>query len=73
MLSSADGDGRCDGSPKGGQPGFVEMLDAHHVGWVDDSGNNRPRLFSEPRDNPYVALLFVIPGLDETLWKPSGD
>ena len=41
VLSTADRDGRCDGSPKGGAPGFVEMLDEHHVGWADYSGNNR--------------------------------
>ena len=26
VLSTADGDGVCDGSPKGGPPGFVEAL-----------------------------------------------
>ncbi len=67
VLSTADRDGRCDGSPKGGAPGFVEMLDEHHVGWADYSGNNRLDSFENVVDNARVALLFLIPGLDETL------
>jgi PPOX class probable FMN-dependent enzyme len=67
VLSTADGDGRCDGSPKGGHPGFVEMLDEHHIAWADYSGNNRLDSFENVVDNAYVALLFLIPGLDETL------
>ena len=67
VLSTADGDGRCDGSPKGGHPGFVEMLDEHHIAWADYSGNNRLDSFENVVDNAHVALLFLIPGLDETL------
>jgi PPOX class probable FMN-dependent enzyme len=67
VLSTADGDGRCDGSPKGGHPGFVAMLDEHHVAWADYSGNNRLDSFENVVDNPRVALLFLIPGLNETL------
>jgi PPOX class probable FMN-dependent enzyme len=67
VLSTADGDGRCDGSPKGGGPGFVEMLDEHHVAWADYSGNNRLDSFENVVDNARVALLFLIPGLNETL------
>lgn len=67
VLSTADGEGRCDGSPKGGRPGFVEMLDEHRVAWADYSGNNRLDSFENLVDNPSVALLFLIPGLSETL------
>ncbi|MEM8903118.1 MAG: MSMEG_1061 family FMN-dependent PPOX-type flavoprotein [Actinomycetota bacterium] len=67
VLSSADTDGVCDGSPKGGRPGFVEPLDEHHVAWADLSGNNRLDSFENIVTNPSVALLFLIPGLDETL------
>lgn len=67
VLSSADGEGRCDGSPKGGHPGFVEMLDEHRVAWADYSGNNRLDSFENVVDNASVALLFLIPGLSETL------
>ncbi|MFK8025553.1 MAG: MSMEG_1061 family FMN-dependent PPOX-type flavoprotein [Ilumatobacter sp.] len=67
VLSSSDGEGRCDGSPKGGEPGFVQMLDEHRVGWADLSGNNRLDSFENVVDNAHVAMLCVIPGLDETL------
>lgn len=67
VLSTGDGDGRCDGSPKGGHPGFVEMLDEHRVAWADYSGNNRLDSFENIVDNAGVALLFLIPGLSETL------
>lgn len=67
VLSTADGEGRCDGSPKGGHPGFVQMLDEHRVAWADYSGNNRLDSFENVVDNTGVALLFLIPGLSETL------
>ncbi len=67
VLSTADRDGVCDGSPKGGAPGFVEALDARRLAWADYSGNNRLDSFENVVRNPSVALLFLIPGLDETL------
>ena len=67
VLSSADTAGRCDGSPKGGRPGFVQMIDSHRVAWADYSGNNRLDSFENIVDNAHVALLFLIPGLNETL------
>jgi PPOX class probable FMN-dependent enzyme len=67
VLSTADGDGVCDGSPKGGPPGFVQALDAQRLAWGDYSGNNRLDSFENVVRNPRVALLFMIPGLDETL------
>jgi PPOX class probable FMN-dependent enzyme len=67
VLSTADADGVCDGSPKGGPPGFVEVLDDHRLGWADFAGNNRLDSFQNLVTNDRVALLFLIPGLDETL------
>lgn len=67
VLSTADANGTCDGSPKGGLPGFVEMLDEHRIAWADYSGNNRLDSFENVVVNAGVALLFLIPGLDETL------
>jgi uncharacterized protein len=67
VLSTANDQGVCDGSPKGGAPGFVEMLDEHHVAWADYSGNNRLDSFENIVRNDRVSLLFLIPGLNETL------
>lgn len=66
VLSTADGEGRCDGSPKGGEPGFVQAIDRTLLGWADFSGNNRLDSFENMVDNERVALLFLMPGLDET-------
>jgi PPOX class probable FMN-dependent enzyme len=67
VLSTANADGVCDGSPKGGPPGFVEVLDEQRLAWADYSGNNRLDSFENLVTNDSVALLFLIPGLDETL------
>jgi PPOX class probable FMN-dependent enzyme len=67
VLSTANEHGVCDGSPKGGPPGFVRILDDQRLAWADYSGNNRLDSFQNLVTNDHVALLFVIPGLDETL------
>ena len=67
VLSTAGADGACDGSPKGGPPGFAAVLDDHHLAWGDLAGNNRLDSFQNLVANDRVALLFLIPGLDETL------
>jgi uncharacterized protein len=67
VLSTANADGVCDGSPKGGPPGFVRVLDNHRLAWPDYAGNNRLDSFENLVTNPSVALLFLIPGMDETL------
>ena len=67
VLSTADADGVVDGSPKGGEPGFARVLDDGRVGWADSSGNNRLDSFENLVANPSVAMLFMIPGLNESL------
>ena len=67
VLASADASGRADASPKGGAPGFIEVLDSHHIAWADLAGNNRLDSFQNVVANPSVGLLCIIPGLDETL------
>jgi len=67
VLSTASADGLCDGSPKGGEPGFVQALDTKRIAWADSSGNNRLDSFENLVENPHVAALFLIPGLPETL------
>jgi uncharacterized protein len=67
VLSTANTNGLCDGSPKGGPPGFARVLDEQRLAWADYSGNNRLDSFQNLVTNDSVALLFLIPGLDETL------
>ena len=67
VLSTADADGVVDGSPKGGKPGFARVLEDGRVAWADSAGNNRLDSFENIVRNNSVALLFMIPGLGETL------
>lgn len=67
VLSTANANGVCDASPKGGSAGFVCVLDEQRLAWPDYSGNNRLDSFQNLTTNDSVALLFLIPGLDETL------
>ena len=67
VMATADSEGRCDASPKGGPPGFVHVLDDHRLAIPDLPGNRRLDSIQNLFENPGVALLFVIPGLEETL------
>jgi len=67
LLATSDADGNCDVSPRGGPPGFVRVLDEHHLAVPDLSGNNLLDSLTNIVANPHVGLLFVVPGRDETL------
>jgi PPOX class probable FMN-dependent enzyme len=67
ILASATPDGFPDLSPRGGDPGFVRVLDDHTLLLSDRPGNNRLDSLSNLVTNPQVALLFLVPGIDETL------
>jgi PPOX class probable FMN-dependent enzyme len=67
VLATCDASGRCDVSPRGGPPGFVEVIDEKRLVWADAKGN---RLIDSHRgvlDLGRVGMLFMIPGLKETL------
>jgi PPOX class probable FMN-dependent enzyme len=67
ILSSADSAGYVDISPKGGPPGFVAVLDDNRLAVPDMSGNNRLDSMRNIVSGGRVALLFLVPGVDETL------
>jgi hypothetical protein len=56
-----------DVSPRGDPAGFVRVLDESHLLLPDRIGNNRfdsmDNLFHDPR----IAVLFLVPGMSETL------
>lgn len=57
----------ADASPRGGDPGFVKVVDDNTL-WIPDSpGNNRLDSLRNIIDSGAVGLLFLIPGVDETL------
>ena len=67
MLGTSSADGRCDVSPKGDAPGFVAILDDTTLAIPDRPGNKRFDSLQNILANPHVGLLFLIPGMDETL------
>ena len=71
-VATSDGNGRFDVSPKGDPPGFVSVLDAHHLAIPDRPGNRKADTLSNIIAHPYVGLIFFIPGVRETL-RVNGD
>lgn len=66
VLATSDGD-RVDVSPRGGEPGFVRVIDRDHIAFGDLSGNNRIDSYRNLVTHPRVAMLFLIPGLEDTM------
>ena len=56
-----------DCSPKGDAAGFVRILDDKTLAIPDRPGNNRIDGFRNIMRDPRIALLFLIPGVGETL------
>jgi uncharacterized protein len=56
-----------DCSPKGDPAGFVRILDDKTLAIPDRPGNNRIDGFRNIVRDPRIALLFLIPGVGETL------
>lgn len=67
LIGSQDGRGNGDVSPKGDRPGFVAVLDEVTLAIPDRPGNNRLDTFENVIAHPAVGLLFLIPGMNETL------
>jgi len=56
-----------DCSPRGDPPGFVRVLDEHTVLIPDRRGNNRIDSLRNLVRDPLISLLFLIPGVGETM------
>mgnify|MGYP000408489193 CR=1 FL=1 len=66
VLATSDAAGRQDASPRGGAPGFVRAT-AQQL-WIPDApGNHRLDSLGNIVDTGRIGLLFLIPGVDETL------
>jgi PPOX class probable FMN-dependent enzyme len=63
-TSGAEG---LDSSPKGDAPGFVHILDDKTLAIPDRPGNNRVDNLRNIVEDPRISLLFMIPGVKETL------
>ena len=68
VLGTADARGNQDVSPRGDPPGFVHVLaDGRRLAVPDRPGNRRLDSLCNIVANPKVALLFMVPGFDETV------
>ena len=67
VVASGASQGALDASPRGGEPGFVKVLDAHTLLLPDAPGNNRLDTLENILQTGQVGLLFLLPGVDETL------
>jgi uncharacterized protein len=56
-----------DCSPRGDPPGFVRVVDEHTVVVPDRRGNNRIDSLRNLVRDPRISLLFLIPGVGETM------
>lgn len=66
-MSTSNADGHCDVSPRGDAPGFVAVLDEKHLFIPERPGNRRMDSVHNIITNPNIGMLFLIPGLGETL------
>ena len=67
IISSLGVDGLQDTSPRGDPPGFVATLDDRTLLIPDRPGNNQVDSMQNVIANPQVGLLFLVPGMNETL------
>ncbi len=66
VVATSDGQ-RIDTSPRGDGPGFVHVLSPTRLVLPDRRGNNRIDSLRNVIVNPSLSLLFLIPGINETL------
>ena len=67
VVATTGADGTMDCSPRGGEPGFVKAADAHTLLIPDSPGNNRLDSMTNVLATGRIGLLFLVPGVDETL------
>ena len=67
MVLATSGPGGLDASPRGDPAGFVQLVDERTLLIPDRRGNNRADSLRNIIHDPRVAVLFLIPGVGETL------
>ena len=67
MVMATSGPDGLDVSPRGDPPGFVVVEDETTLLIPDRRGNNRTDSLGNLISDPRIALLFLIPGVGETL------
>jgi uncharacterized protein len=67
VMATTGADGSSDASPKGGPAGFVRVLDPTRLLVPEFPGNRRFDGVQNLVERPGIGLLFVVPGISETL------
>jgi len=67
VIAWTDRLGRCDASPKGDAPGFVQVIDDTTLLIPHRLGNNRVDTLGNLVARPGIGLIFFVPGINETL------
>ena len=67
VISTHSAKGQCDASPRGDAAGFIHVLDDRMLLIPDRIGNKRVDSFRNIIETGRIGLLFLIPGLGETL------
>jgi PPOX class probable FMN-dependent enzyme len=67
MVGTSGADGRCDVSPRGDGPGFALVLDERTIVLPERPGNKRADTLGNIIDNPRIGVIFLVPGIEETL------
>ena len=67
MLGTVGRDGQCDVSPRGDIPPIARVLDSRTLVIADRRGNRRADSLRNIIETGRVGLLFLVPGMDETL------
>jgi len=67
LIATADASGKQDVTPRGDPPGSFKVLDEKTIALADRPGNNRLDTLRNLLENPEVALIFLLPGVNETV------
>jgi PPOX class probable FMN-dependent enzyme len=67
LVATADAAGKQDVTPRGDPPGSFKVIDEKTLAIADRPGNNRLDTLRNLLENPEIALIFLLPGVAETV------
>ena len=67
LVATADAQGHQDVTPRGDPPGAFKVLDDRTLAIADRPGNNRLDTLKNLLENPEIALIFLLPGINDTV------
>ena len=59
FVATSDARGDCDSSLRAGPPGFIEVLDDHHLAYPEYRGNGVLASLGNISENPHIGILMV--------------